>query len=85
MSPSIAPARTYQHPVRTGYASLSAGAITLATTTTLSLRYAPSRTKLGELLAALSAQGIAIRDISTHETDLEDIFLQLTRASSEAP
>ena len=34
MSPSIAPARKYQHPVRTGYASLSAGAMTLATTTT---------------------------------------------------
>jgi ABC-2 type transport system ATP-binding protein len=63
---------------------LTALGFTLATPTTLSLRYAPSRTKLGELLAALSAQGIAIRDISTHETDLEDIFLQLTRASSEA-
>jgi ABC-2 type transport system ATP-binding protein len=49
---------------------LTALGFTLATPTTLSLRYAPSRTKLGELLAALSAQGIAIRDISTHETDL---------------
>jgi len=33
MSPLIAPARMFQHPLR-GYASLSAGAMTLATTTT---------------------------------------------------
>jgi ABC-2 type transport system ATP-binding protein len=62
---------------------LAALGFTLTEPTILSLRYAPSRTTLGELLAALSAQGIVIRDISTHETDLEDIFLQLTRASRE--
>lgn len=34
MSPLIAPARMFHNPVYTGYASLSAGAITLATMTT---------------------------------------------------
>lgn len=34
MSPLIAPARMFQHPVFTGRASLSAGALTLATLTT---------------------------------------------------
>ncbi|MET3653023.1 hypothetical protein [Dyella japonica] len=34
MSPLIAPARMFQNPVCTGYASLFAGAMTLATMTT---------------------------------------------------
>jgi len=45
----------------------------------LRLRYRPSATKVGEILAALQAAGIEVIDISTLETDLEDIFLQLTR------
>jgi ABC-2 type transport system ATP-binding protein len=45
----------------------------------LRLRYRPSATKVGEILAVLRAAGIEVIDISTLETDLEDIFLQLTR------
>ncbi|MCA8932466.1 MAG: ABC transporter ATP-binding protein [Rhodospirillaceae bacterium] len=48
---------------------------------TLCVRYQPSITRLGDLLSALSAEGVAIRDLSTEEADLEDIFLQLTRRS----
>jgi ABC-2 type transport system ATP-binding protein len=51
----------------------------------LGLRYAPSRTQLGDMLAAVAAQGFTIRDISSQETDLEDIFLQLTRSTGTAP
>ncbi|GEQ98993.1 ABC transporter ATP-binding protein [Iodidimonas gelatinilytica] len=36
---------------------------------------------VGAVLAALSASGLEVRDLSTDETDLEDIFLQLTRGS----
>jgi ABC-2 type transport system ATP-binding protein len=45
----------------------------------LRLRYRPSATRVGEILAALQAARIEVIDISTLETDLEDIFLQLTR------
>jgi ABC-2 type transport system ATP-binding protein len=51
----------------------------------LTLRYAPSRTHLGDLLAAIVGQGLAITDISSQETDLEDIFLQLTRGTEKTP
>ena len=35
---------------------------------------------VGAVLGALSASGLLVRDLSTNDTDLEDIFLQLTRA-----
>lgn len=44
----------------------------------LALRYAPSAVPAGVILAALAAAGLAIRDLSTEEADLEDIFLRLT-------
>jgi len=49
-------------------------------------RYRPSRTDIGEVLAAVQATGYSIADLSTEEADLEDIFLQLTapRAASDA-
>jgi ABC-2 type transport system ATP-binding protein len=45
----------------------------------LMLRYQPSRTRIGEILAAVQATGLNIADMTTLEADLEDIFLQLTR------
>jgi len=41
-------------------------------------RYQPSHAKVGEVLAAVAAAGLAVRDVSSEETDLEDIFLRLT-------
>ena len=38
-----------------------------------------SRIHVGEILDAVRSAGLAIADLSTEETDLEDIFLQLTR------
>jgi ABC-2 type transport system ATP-binding protein len=64
---------------------LAALGFTLLTPGKLTLRYAPSRTHLGDLLAAIVGQGFAITDISSQETDLEDIFLQLTRGTETAP
>jgi len=41
--------------------------------------YKPSRAQVGEVLAAVAQAGLAIRDVSSEETGLEDIFLRLTR------
>jgi ABC-2 type transport system ATP-binding protein len=45
----------------------------------LVVTYEPSHTSAGEILGAVQAAGIGIQDITTEQTDLEDIFLQLTR------
>lgn len=46
----------------------------------LSLVHRPSKGGIGSLLLAVPMSGLAIIDITTEETDLEDIFLQLTRS-----
>ena len=45
---------------------------------TLVLRYAPSQTPMAEILAAIQSAGLEIADLSTEETDLEQVFLSLT-------
>ncbi|HVJ44516.1 MAG TPA: ABC transporter ATP-binding protein [Dongiaceae bacterium] len=45
----------------------------------LRIRYAPSQIRVDEILTAMHQAGLPIVDLSTVETDLEDIFLQLTR------
>ncbi len=46
----------------------------------LVFRYPPSRIEAGTLLHAVVAAGLTIAEVATRETDLEDIFLRLTRA-----
>lgn len=46
----------------------------------LVFRYQPSATPVGAILDAVRAAGLSIQDLSTEETDLEDIFLQITSA-----
>ncbi|MCW5730150.1 MAG: ABC transporter ATP-binding protein [Alphaproteobacteria bacterium] len=46
----------------------------------LQLTYRPNQTEVGEILAAVAGAGLTIRDLSTEEGDLEDIFLELTRS-----
>jgi len=50
----------------------------------LTLGYQPSKTTIGQMLLAVQVNGFSIVDLSTEETDLEDIFLQLTRKSVES-
>jgi ABC-2 type transport system ATP-binding protein len=50
----------------------------------LVFRYRPSRTQAGAILAAIREAGLTIADVSTQESDLEDIFLTLTRAPRPA-
>jgi ABC-2 type transport system ATP-binding protein len=45
----------------------------------LKLRYRPSETKVSDILDQVRASQLEIADLTTVETDLEDIFLQLTR------
>ncbi|HEV2678141.1 MAG TPA: ABC transporter ATP-binding protein [Aliidongia sp.] len=49
----------------------------------LRLRYQPSCTQLGPLLAAVGEAGYGILDVSTEETNLQDIFLQLTGSQAD--
>lgn len=44
----------------------------------LSFQYPPSQIAAGEILAAVRAAGLEIGEVTTRETELEDIFLQLT-------
>lgn len=46
-------------------------------------RYTPDDAAVGQMIAALQAAGYGIADISTDESDLEDVFLQLTAAPSD--
>ncbi|KZD12661.1 ABC transporter ATP-binding protein [Oceanibaculum pacificum] len=48
----------------------------------LVIQYRPSRVRIADILDAVAASGLAIADLSTEETDLEDIFLQLTRGAT---
>jgi ABC-2 type transport system ATP-binding protein len=44
--------------------------------------YRPSRTRVSEILAAAASAGLGIADLSTRESDLEDVFLQLVRQAA---
>jgi ABC-2 type transport system ATP-binding protein len=49
----------------------------------LSIQINKSTTTVHDILGAVSNSGLHIRDIKTHETDLEDIFLQLTQSPDQ--
>ena len=51
---------------------------------TLVVTYRKDKVNAGEVLAALQRDGLGIVDVSTREADLEDVFLNLTRAA-DAP
>ncbi len=58
--------------------------IEIAASNRLVFRYRPSRTPLADLLAALQQSGLTVVDLATEETDLQDIFLQLTGTQAAA-
>jgi len=47
-------------------------------------QYPPSRIHSGEILNAINAANLQVIDVSTRETELEDIFLRLTRETKSA-
>ncbi len=48
---------------------------------TLCFRYSPADQAVGEIIDAVQQAGYQIADVSTDESDLEDVFLQITRAA----
>lgn len=60
------------------------GAAVDAEVGTVCFRFRPSETPVGRLLAAVTAAGLTVADITTREPDLEDLFLRLTRESDAA-
>ncbi len=48
----------------------------------LSITYNKQNTNAGQVLAAVQSAGFGIADVSTREADLEDVFLNLTRAAN---
>ncbi|MGD1879079.1 MAG: ABC transporter ATP-binding protein [Kiloniellaceae bacterium] len=49
----------------------------------LQFRYHVSESPVQQILEAVCAAGLSVVDMSTEETDLEDIFLQLTRGAHD--
>jgi len=49
----------------------------------LVFRYHPSKVQIRDVLRAVNENGLTILDLSTEESDLEDIFLSLTRGNNE--
>ena len=56
--------------------------IALKGTRVLEITYAKDRANAGQVLAAVQAGGFGIVEVSTKEPDLEDVFLNLTRAAN---
>jgi len=48
-------------------------------------RFSPSRLGAGEIIAAMGAENLAIADLVTEESDLEDIFIKITGLDEAAP
>ncbi|MBK6895724.1 MAG: ABC transporter ATP-binding protein [Alphaproteobacteria bacterium] len=58
--------------------SLSGYATEIRNHRVLAIRYSPVEEKVGAMIEKISQAGYRIEDISTEESDLEDVFLQLT-------
>jgi ABC-2 type transport system ATP-binding protein len=58
--------------------------IALVDERTLEITYRKDRVNAGEVLSALTADGLAIVDVRTREPDLEDVFISLTSSEQEA-
>jgi ABC-2 type transport system ATP-binding protein len=58
--------------------------ISLIDQRTLEITYRKDQTNAGQVLGALTGEGLHIVDVSTRDPDLEDVFLSLTAATQEA-
>lgn len=47
----------------------------------LVIKYQPSQAAMSDILARIAAAGLVIRDLSTKEVELEDLFLAMTQAA----
>ena len=58
--------------------------ISLIDERTLEITFRKDKVNAGQVLASLTAEGLAIVDVSTRDPDLEDVFLSLVSAEQEA-
>ena len=65
-------------------AELAGFHVELAGPRRLVFHYRPSESPVPEVLQAVAQAGLSVVDMTTEETDLEDLFLQLTRAGPSA-
>ena len=63
-------------------ASLSEFACTIEKNGALVVTYKPSQTPLQDILDLVGKAGVSVRDLTTREASLEDIFLELTRSKA---
>lgn len=49
----------------------------------LYIDYMPSRTKVADILSALHEGGVRVKDLSTVEADLEDVFMEMTYGTDQ--
>ena len=49
----------------------------------LCLHYQPSKTAIAEVLTAVQEAGLTLVDLTTEESDLEDVFLQITSSKAD--
>jgi len=49
----------------------------------LYIDYRPSTTRVADLLGSVNAAGVQVKDISTVEADLEDVFLEMTYGTDQ--
>ena len=61
--------------------ALSGYNVALSDGRVITVRYAPKDVNAGAILAAVQGAGLGIIDVSTKESNLEDVFLQLTKAA----
>ncbi len=54
----------------------------LVGTNQLAVHYRPSRTQISDILASTRTAGLTIADLTTKESDLEDVFLALTKSDA---
>jgi ABC-2 type transport system ATP-binding protein len=69
---------TPETPLTVAPNELSAHSVEINPLGQLVISYTPSRLRMEDLLGEVHSAGIAIKDLTTQQSDLEDIFLQLT-------
>ncbi len=72
---------TLDRPIEALPPALAALGLALASPQRLVLHYHPTRTSLAPVLAAIGQCGLTVRDVTSEETGLEEIFLRLTGAA----
>ncbi len=58
---------------------LSKYCVSLKNPRTLSIKYSPQETEAGEIINYIQEMGYGITDITTKQSDLEDVFIQITQ------